>query len=94
VALGDPVTWCLAGTGRRDGGWVCREFQMAEDFADHFALRNDGDEPQCPALTKGAVRQVQRKDPLQQPCPAPARRPGVRLFVHPSLTRRGDDAPA
>jgi hypothetical protein len=23
VALGDPVTWCLAGTGRRDGGWVC-----------------------------------------------------------------------
>ena len=36
VGLGDPVIWCLARTGRRDGGWVCSEFQMTEDLADHF----------------------------------------------------------
>jgi hypothetical protein len=45
VALGDPVEWCLARTGRRDGGWVYREFQMAKDLADHLALCDDGDEP-------------------------------------------------
>ena len=45
VGLGDPVTWSLAGTGRRDGGWVCSTFQMAKDLADHLTLRNNGDEP-------------------------------------------------
>ena len=45
VGLGDPVTWSLAGTGRRDGGRVCRKFQMAEDLADDLALRDDGDDP-------------------------------------------------
>ena len=33
VGLGDPVARGLASTGRRDGGWVCREFQMAEDWS-------------------------------------------------------------
>ena len=27
VGLSDPVTECLAGTGRRTGGWVCSEFR-------------------------------------------------------------------
>src|SRR5262249_43627761 len=53
AGLGDPVTWCLAGTGRRNGGWVCREFQMAEDLANDLTLRDDGNESQHPALTKG-----------------------------------------
>ena len=44
VGLGDPVTWGLASTSRRNGGRVCSEFQMAADLADHFALRDDGDE--------------------------------------------------
>ena len=52
VSLGDPITCGLASTGRRNGGWVCSELQMAEDFANHRALRDDGDEPQCPALAQ------------------------------------------
>jgi hypothetical protein len=71
MGLGHPVTGCLAGTGRRDGGWVGSTFQMAEDLADHCALCDDGDEPQCPALTKRAVCHIQRKDPMQQPRPVP-----------------------
>ena len=35
----------LAGTGRRDGRGVCSTFQMTEELADHFTLRDDGDEP-------------------------------------------------
>src|SRR5262245_11540368 len=93
VDLGHPVAHCLASTGSRDGGWVCSTFQMAEDLADHLALCDDGDEPQCPALTQRAVRHIQRKDPMQQTRPAPARRPGVRLRVHPLLAWRRDDAP-
>jgi len=52
VSLGDPITCGLASTGRRNGGWVCSALQMAEDFANHRALRDDGDEPQCPALAQ------------------------------------------
>src|ERR1700757_1375931 len=52
-------------------GGVYSEFQMAEDFANHCALRDDGDEPQGPALTPRAVHHLQRKDPLQQPRPVP-----------------------
>lgn len=44
VALGDPVIWCLAGTGRGNGRGVCRELQMAEDLANDLTLRDDGDE--------------------------------------------------
>ena len=63
VGSGDPVTVCLASTGRRDGGWVCSKLQMAEDLADHRTLRDDGDEPQGPVLTPRAVHHIQRKDP-------------------------------
>ena len=42
VALGDPVTGCLAGTGRRDGRGVCSPFEMAEDLAHDLPLRDDG----------------------------------------------------
>jgi hypothetical protein len=66
---------------------------MAEDLVDHRALRDDGDEPQGPALTPRAVHHIQGKDPLQQPGPASARRPGDRLRVHPLLAWGGDDAP-
>ena len=44
VALGDPVIWCLAGTGRGNGRGVCRELQMTEDLAHDLTLRDDGDE--------------------------------------------------
>jgi hypothetical protein len=37
---------------------------MAEDLVDHLALRDDGEEPQGPALTPRAVRHIQAKDPL------------------------------
>ena len=61
---------------------------------DHRALRDDGDEPQGPALTKGAVHHIQRKDPLQQSRPTPAWRRGVRLrLVEALLTWRWDDCP-
>jgi hypothetical protein len=65
VGSGDPVTVCLASMGRRDGGWVCSELQMAEDLADHCALRDDGDEPQGPVLTPRAVHHIQCKHPLE-----------------------------
>jgi len=85
VALGDPVTWCLAGTGRRDGGWVYRKFQVVQDLADDLTLRDDSDEPQHALLTPGAAGHLQRKDPLQQARPAPARRRGARLWLVESL---------
>src|SRR5215831_5330521 len=95
VSLGDPVTGGLARTGRRDGGWVRCKFQMAEDFADHRALRDDGDEPQCSTLTERTRDHLQAKDPLQQPCPAPMRRRARGLlFLQPLLAWCGDDAPA
>ena len=46
VGLGHPVERCLATTGRRDGWWVCRKFQMAEDLAEHLALCDDGNDPE------------------------------------------------
>ena len=94
VSLGDPVTGGLARTGRRDGGWVCSTFEMAEDLADHLALRDDGDEPQHSALAKGTRSHIHVEHPLEQPCPAPARRrvAGFRL-VEASLTWGGDDCP-
>jgi len=80
---------------RSNQGWVDWALQMLEDLPDHLALGQGGDEPQHPTLTPRAVRHIQCKDALQQPCPAPARRPRVRrLFVHPLLARRGDDHPA
>src|SRR5262249_31894832 len=94
VGLGDPVTWGLVSTGRRDGGRVYRAFQMAEDLADHLALREAGVEPQHPLVTPGAACHLQAKDPLQQPRPTPARRLGVRLLaVHPLLPECREDRP-
>src|SRR5262249_36640390 len=95
VGLGNPVIWCLTSTGRCDGGWVGREFQMAKDLADHLTLRDDSDESQHPARTKRAVRQVQAKAPLEQLRPAPARRPGACLrLVAALLPGRREDRPA
>jgi hypothetical protein len=68
---------------------------MTEDLADHLALRDDGDEPQRPALTPRAVHHIQRKRPMQQLCPAPMRRRDRGLlYLQPLLARGGDDAPA
>src|SRR5215471_648504 len=78
VTLGNPVTWCVAGTGRCDGRGVCRAFQMAEDLVAHLPLRDDGNDAQGPALTPRTRDHLQAKDPLQQPRPAPARRHGAR----------------
>jgi hypothetical protein len=69
VDLGYPVARCLASTGRRDGGWVCSEFQMAEDFANHRALRDDGDEPQCPALAQLSLSRLNHWLPRSQAYP-------------------------
>src|SRR5262249_16588579 len=80
--------------GRRNGGWVCSTFEMAEDLADHLPLRDDGDEPQHPALAQGTRAHLQGKHTLQEPGPPPIR--GARgriLSVHPLLTRGGDDTP-
>src|SRR5262249_36335345 len=85
VGLSDPVTWSLAGMGRRDGRRICSELQMAEDFANPLALRDDGDDPQHALLTPGAAGHIQRKDPLEQPRPAPARRRGARLWLVAAL---------
>src|SRR5262249_51119924 len=73
VALGDPVTWCLAGTGRCDGGWVRSPFQMAKDLADYCALRDDGDDSQRPLMAKRAVGHIQCKHAPQEPGPGPIR---------------------
>jgi hypothetical protein len=89
-----PGEGFLADTRRSNQGWVGCELQMPEDLADHLALRDSGDDPQRPPLTERAACHIQRKDALQQPCPAPTRRRGVRrLLVHPLLTRRGNDRP-
>ena len=52
VDLGHPVAHGLASMGRRDGEWVGSTFEMAEDLADHRALRDNGDEPQRAALAQ------------------------------------------
>ena len=67
-------------------------FQMAEDLADHLALRDGGNDPQRPALAKRAAGHLQRKHPLEQPRPAPGqRRRAGRLFLHILLARRRDN---
>ena len=68
---------------------------MLKDLPDDLPVRDGGDDAQCPLLAKWAARHSERKHPLQQSCPAPARRSGVRLLVfHPLLARRGDDGAA
>src|SRR5215831_1002776 len=85
----------LAGTGWRDGGWVGRKFQVVKDLADDLTLRDDRDDPQHALLTPRAAGHIQRKDPLQQPRPAPARRWGARLRLGETLlASRRDDTSA
>jgi hypothetical protein len=92
---GGPGAGFLADMRRSNQGRVDGALQMLEDLPEHLALRDGGAEPQRPTLTPRAVGHSQCQDALQQPCPAPARRPGVRrLLVHPLLARRGDDGPA
>jgi len=65
---------------------------MAEDLADDLALRDDGDEPQHPALAKRTGAHLQGKHALQEPRPRPIRgTPLCLLSVHPLLTRRRDN---
>src|SRR5262249_18624131 len=95
VGLGDPVARGLASTGRRDGGWVCSEFQMAEDLVDHLALRDDSDEPQRPLRDPGGGAHLQVKAPPQEPGPRPIGGTPRRLLrVHPLLAWGGNDAAA
>src|SRR5215471_3745708 len=95
VGLGDPVTWGLASTGRRDGRWVGRAFQMAQDHTHHLTLRDDGDEPQRPLMAPRAGSHLQAKDPPQEPGPGPIGGAPRRLLrVHPLLAWCGDDTAA
>ena len=67
---------------------------MAEDFADHRALRDDGDEPQCSTLTERTRAHLQGKHALQESGPRPIRGAPRRLLsVHPLLAWGGDDRP-
>src|SRR5262249_19460734 len=91
---GGPGEGFLASTSRRDGGWVCSPFQMAEDLADDLALRDSGNDPQRPALTKRAGGHIYVKDPLEQPYPTPARRRSARLRLVEALLPWGrEDRP-
>ena len=45
-----PGKGVLAETGWGDRGWVHRQFQMLKDLPDHLALRDGGNDPQCPLL--------------------------------------------
>src|SRR5215831_1241213 len=84
----DSLSWRLW----RNGGWVCSEFQMAEDLANDLTLRDDGDESQHPALTKWTRAHLQGKHALQEPGPGPIRSAPLRLLpVQPLLTRGGHD---
>ena len=104
-ALGEPDKSCLAGTGRRDGGRVYRQFQMAENRTDHLGRGDGGDNPQRSMTAKRKVARlppptqwrktgghIQRKHPLQQPRPAPVRGgvAGLRLFYALLAWRRCD----
>src|SRR5262249_40664920 len=71
VDLGHPVAHGLARTGRRDGEWVCSTFEMAEELADHRALRDNGDEPQRAALAQRTGDHLQMKHSPQEPRPRP-----------------------
>ena len=89
---GGPGEGFLADTGRCNGRWVCRKFQMLEDLPDDLPVRHGRDNPQRPPLTPGAARHSERKHALEQSRPGPARGPGVRrLLVYALLSWRGDD---
>src|SRR5262245_18990563 len=69
VDLGHPVNRYLAGAGRREGWRVGSKLQMAEDLANDLPLRDDGYDAQRPLMAQRAASPIQRKDPLEQPCP-------------------------
>src|SRR5262249_2551947 len=79
--------WC-------NGRWVCRNVQMLEELPDDLTVRDGGDETQHPPLTPRAAHHIQRKDALEQPRLAPARRSRVGLLLVSTLLpwRRGDGA--
>src|SRR5215831_17493309 len=84
----DSLSWRLW----RNGGWVCSEFQMAEDLANDLTLRDDGDESQHPVLTQWTHGHLQGKHALQEPGPGPIRAAPLRLLpVHPLLAWSGTD---
>ena len=89
---GDPGEGFLAATSRSHRGRVGRELQRPEDLPDHLAWRGGRDEPQRPLMVQRTRGHSEIKHPLQQPCQAPARRPGTSLWlVHALLTWcRGD----
>jgi hypothetical protein len=92
---GGPGEGFLVDTGWCNGRWVCRKFQMLEDLPDDLTVRDGGDEAQRPPLAPGAARPIQRKDALEQPRPAPARRSRVGLLlVYTLLAWRRDDGAA
>src|SRR5262249_33342321 len=79
-------------TGRCNGRWICRKFQMLEDLPDDLPVRDGRDNPQRPPLTPGAERHIERKYALEQSRPGPVSGPGVRrLLVYALLSWRGDD---
>jgi hypothetical protein len=87
-----PREGFLASTSRGHGGWVCRELQMPEALPDHLALRDGRGHPQRPLRAKRTRSHSESKHPLQQPHPAPARRPcaGLRLVDALLAWCRGD----
>jgi hypothetical protein len=90
-----PGEGFLADTGWCNGRWVCRKFQMLKDLPDDLTVRAGGDETQRLPLTPGAAHHIQRKDALEQPRPALARRARVGLLVlHTLLAWRREDGPA
>jgi hypothetical protein len=67
---------------------------MAEDRANDLPLRDDGDDAQRPLLAKRAADHIHVKDPLEQPCPAPARRRrACRRLGEALLPGRREDRP-
>src|SRR5262245_35995377 len=52
---GGPGEGFLADTGRCNGRWVCRKFQVLEDLPDDLPVRDGRDNPQRPPLTPGAA---------------------------------------
>jgi hypothetical protein len=75
----------LGGNGQARWEGVCSPFEMAEDLANDLPLRDDGDDAQRPPLAKRAADHIHVKDPLEQPCPAPARRRGAHLQLVEAL---------
>jgi hypothetical protein len=67
---------------------------MAQDLADYRALRDDSDEPQCPALAQRTGGPFQGKHALLELGAAPARRSRIGLLlIYTLLTWGREDHP-